>query len=81
MLGTALPGLAVCIRRLHDTDHSGWAILVNMIPFVGGIICLVWYATPSQNEDNQFGPVPDSDEAAADDDEAASDSDEAAPEA
>lgn len=39
----ALPNLSVSIRRLHDTDHSGWMILmptlVGMISgFLGGIV-------------------------------------------
>jgi len=36
-----LPTLAVTVRRLHDTDRSGWWILISLIPLVG-LILLVW---------------------------------------
>jgi uncharacterized membrane protein YhaH (DUF805 family) len=39
-----LPYWAAAVRRLHDTDHSGWFMFVTLIPFVGGIILLVTLA-------------------------------------
>ena len=32
-LGLFLPGLAVAIRRLHDTNRSGWWYLLVFVPF------------------------------------------------
>ena len=32
-LGTLLPSLAAAVRRLHDTDRSGWWILLPMVPY------------------------------------------------
>jgi uncharacterized membrane protein YhaH (DUF805 family) len=29
-----LPGLAVAVRRLHDTDRSGWYLLLPIAPYV-----------------------------------------------
>ena len=42
-LAVLLPGLAVAIRRLHDTDRSGWWVLIALVPFVGGIVLLVFF--------------------------------------
>ena len=57
-LAIILPGIAVTIRRLHDTDRSGWWILVGLIPAVGGIILLIFMVLPGTSGDNQFGPDP-----------------------
>ena len=39
-LGTFIPGLAVSVRRLHDTNRSGWWLLIGLIPLIGGIILI-----------------------------------------
>ncbi|MEU6985751.1 DUF805 domain-containing protein [Streptomyces sp. NPDC046324] len=57
-LGVFLPTLAVTIRRLHDTGRSGWMILLGLIPLVGGIILIVFYATEGNQTDNAYGPNP-----------------------
>jgi uncharacterized membrane protein YhaH (DUF805 family) len=57
-LAVLLPSLAVTIRRLHDTGKSGAWILIGLIPFVGGIIILIFTCMDSQPNDNQFGPNP-----------------------
>ena len=57
-LGLMLPGLAVTVRRLHDTGRSGWFFLLILIPLVGAIILLVWLCTAGGSEDNQYGPNP-----------------------
>ena len=56
-LAAFLPALAVSVRRLHDTDRSGWLLLLNLVPCVG-IILLVWYCGDSTPGDNQYGPNP-----------------------
>ena len=33
MVATFVPSLAVTVRRLHDTDRSGWWMLVGIIPY------------------------------------------------
>src|SRR3954451_6118832 len=33
-LALILPGLSVAIRRLHDTDQSGWGVLVRRLPII-----------------------------------------------
>lgn len=53
-----VPGIAVSIRRLHDTGKSGWFLLIGLIPFVGGIILIVFFATEGTPGSNQYGPNP-----------------------
>ena len=51
-----LPGLAVGARRLHDTDRSGWWLLIGIIPFVGFIVLLVFFALDPTPGPNRYGP-------------------------
>lgn len=53
-----VPSLAVYVRRLHDTNHSAWWILLSLIPIVGGIILLIFLVTDSQAGDNRYGSNP-----------------------
>jgi uncharacterized membrane protein YhaH (DUF805 family) len=57
-LGTLVPGLAVAVRRLHDTNRSGWWVLIGIIPIVGDIVLIVFAAQDSQPGGNRFGPNP-----------------------
>jgi uncharacterized membrane protein YhaH (DUF805 family) len=57
-LALLLPALAAQVRRLHDTNASGWFILLGLIPYAGGLIMLVWYCIPGTKGDNRFGPDP-----------------------
>ncbi len=52
-----IPGIAVCVRRLHDIGKSGWWLLLCLIPIVN-LILLVWYCTDSQPGENQWGANP-----------------------
>ena len=57
LLPTLWPSFAVTIRRWHDRNKSGWWLLINFIPLVGGIWSLVENGflggTPGAN---RFGP-------------------------
>ena len=53
-----IPSLAVSIRRLHDTAHSGWWFLITFIPVIGGIWLLVYMVQDSADGDNRYGPNP-----------------------
>jgi uncharacterized membrane protein YhaH (DUF805 family) len=57
-LALLLPGLSVAIRRLHDTDHSGWWVLIGLIPIIGFIVLLVFYLRQSDLGENRYGPPP-----------------------
>lgn len=52
-----LPSFAVGARRLHDTGRSGWWQLLLLVPIVGFIVLLVWWATDSHGP-NKYGPNP-----------------------
>jgi uncharacterized membrane protein YhaH (DUF805 family) len=52
-IGTFLPMLAVGARRLHDTDRSGWFLLLYLIPIIGFIILLFWSVQATQKP-NRF---------------------------
>lgn len=55
LLGMIYPGLAaiaLTVRRLHDTDRSGWWYFILVVPYVGAIILVVILAlagTPGLN--------------------------------
>ena len=57
-LATFIPGLAVTVRRLHDTGRSGWWYLISLIPYVGGIVLFVFTVLDSERGRNQWGPSP-----------------------
>lgn len=55
MFVAGLSALSVAVRRLHDTDKSGWMLLLGLIPFIGGIIVLVLMLLPGTPNQNRFG--------------------------
>jgi uncharacterized membrane protein YhaH (DUF805 family) len=57
-LAVLLPSLGVTWRRLHDTNRSGWWILIGLIPIIGWIVLLVFYIQEGNAGDNQYGPDP-----------------------
>ncbi len=56
ILAVFLPGLGVSVRRLHDTNKSGWMILIALIPIIGAIWLIILYATEGDKGDNPYGP-------------------------
>jgi uncharacterized membrane protein YhaH (DUF805 family) len=55
LLVAGLTGLSLAVRRLHDSGKSGWLLLLGIIPFIGGIILLVFVCLPGNPGPNQFG--------------------------
>jgi uncharacterized membrane protein YhaH (DUF805 family) len=53
-----LPGIAVAVRRLHDTGKSGWWWWLNIICCIGGLILFIFYVQKSDPIENKYGPVP-----------------------
>jgi uncharacterized membrane protein YhaH (DUF805 family) len=57
-----LPSFAVEVRRLHDTDRSGWWLLLALSG-IGVFLLLYWASQEGTPGDNRFGPSPSPDEA------------------
>jgi uncharacterized membrane protein YhaH (DUF805 family) len=60
-LAILIPSLAVQVRRLHDTDRSGWWILLGVVPiinYIGAIVLLVFYCLEGTRGPNRFGEDP-----------------------
>jgi uncharacterized membrane protein YhaH (DUF805 family) len=55
MFVVGLSSLSVAVRRLHDSDKSGWLLLLGLIPFLGGIVVLVLMLLPGTPNQNRFG--------------------------
>ena len=57
-LASIIPAIAVQVRRFHDQDKSGWFVLLNFIPIIGGLIVLVMMFLDGTPGPNRFGPDP-----------------------
>ncbi len=57
-LAVLIPGIAVSVRRLHDTDRSGWWLLIVLIPIIGPIVLIVFMCIDGTPGTNRFGPSP-----------------------
>ena len=58
VLATILPNLSVSVRRLHDTNRSGWWLLISLIPIVGIIVLLVFVSLEGTKGENRYGDDP-----------------------
>lgn len=58
ILATIVPAIAVLIRRLHDTNRSGWWALIGLVPLAGAIVLLVFTVEDSNKGDNRYGASP-----------------------
>ena len=56
-IANTIPLWAAAVRRLHDTDKSGWFVLISFIPFIGFFIIFLLIADGSKGK-NKFGPKP-----------------------
>jgi uncharacterized membrane protein YhaH (DUF805 family) len=56
-LAVLLPSIGVAIRRLHDTDRSGWWMLLALVPLVG-LVLIVFLAEDSNAGTNRYGQNP-----------------------
>jgi uncharacterized membrane protein YhaH (DUF805 family) len=57
-LAMFIPMLAVQVRRFHDQDKSGWMVLLGFVPYVGGLIMLVFMCIEGTPGPNRFGADP-----------------------
>ena len=58
ILAMIIPAIAVQVRRFHDQDKSGWFVLLNLIPYRGGIIVFVFICLDGTRGPNRYGPDP-----------------------
>jgi uncharacterized membrane protein YhaH (DUF805 family) len=56
-IGLFLPSLAVSVRRLHDSDKSGWWLLLNLTA-IGGLVLLIFYLLDGTAGPNRHGADP-----------------------
>ena len=57
-LAVFIPTLAVSVRRLHDTERSGWWLLIGLIPVIGVLVLLVFMILEGHSGDNDYGSDP-----------------------
>ena len=57
-LAVLIPGIAVSVRRLHDTDRSGWWLLIAFVPLIGFIVLLLFMVQEGQTRENEYGSDP-----------------------
>jgi hypothetical protein len=53
-----VPNLALTVRRLHDAGYSGWLVLLGLVPYLGGLILLIFAVLPSSPTGVKYDPVP-----------------------
>jgi uncharacterized membrane protein YhaH (DUF805 family) len=58
ILAVVIPSVASLVRRLHDTNRSGWWLFINLVPLVGPFILLSFTLTNGNAGENRFGPDP-----------------------
>ncbi len=57
-LALLIPGIAVTVRRLHDTGRSGWWYLLSFLCGIGAIVVLVFCIMEGTPGQNAYGPSP-----------------------
>ena len=57
-LFTLIPAISAGVRRLHDTNRSGFFLLIGFIPIIGGIALLFFLIPEGTKGKNRFGPNP-----------------------
>ena len=57
-LAILIPSIAAGIRRLHDTDRSGWWLLIGLVPLIGVIVLIVFFVSQGTQGPNKYGDDP-----------------------
>ena len=58
LFGILIPTLAVTVRRLHDAGYSGLLALLFLLPYLGGLIIMIFALMPSSPAGAKYDPVP-----------------------
>jgi uncharacterized membrane protein YhaH (DUF805 family) len=53
-----IPNIAVQVRRLHDSDRSGWWLLLHLVPFIGSFVLLIFFLLDGSVGPNRYGQDP-----------------------
>jgi uncharacterized membrane protein YhaH (DUF805 family) len=56
-LGIIVPTLALTVRRLHDGGYSGLLALLFLVPYLGGLIIMIFALMPSSPAGAKYDPV------------------------
>ena len=57
LFGGLIPSIAVAVRRLHDTNRSGWWYLLALVP-IANIVLIYFFVLDSEPGTNEYGPNP-----------------------
>ena len=57
VIANIIPNYAAAVRRIHDSDKSGWMVLIAVIPLIGLYIFVLLLQDGSKGK-NRFGPKP-----------------------
>jgi uncharacterized membrane protein YhaH (DUF805 family) len=58
LFGIIVPTLALTVRRLHDAGYSGLFALLLLVPYLGGLIIMIFALLPSSPAGAKYDPVP-----------------------
>ena len=53
-----IPFLSLTVRRLHDTNRTGWFVLLNLLPIFGSLILLFLLTQKPKMSINRYGVLP-----------------------
>lgn len=56
LLGLVIGHFSLAVRRLHDTNRTGWWFLIGLVPLVGAIVLIIFFCTPGTRGPNTYGP-------------------------
>ena len=58
-LAFIIPAFAAGSRRLHDIGKSGWWQLLYLLPIIGWILLIIWFATNTKVDEEKYGKIAD----------------------
>lgn len=58
-LVTIIPNISLTVRRLHDSNKTGWLCLIALIPYIGVLIMLVLTFLEGTKGPNRYGEPSD----------------------
>jgi len=54
----AIPFLSLNVRRLHDTNRSGFYVFLHLIPILGSVVLILFLSQKSSVSENRYGKSP-----------------------